>query len=157
MAEQPQGIANKGFGRLTPPPKPHAENSFTISPPPSPYSTSSERALKLIEQLQEKTELGKLTWTTGFEDGQFKTVLPRGELAFVAQVKGNVRRFLVLDERQEVILEETITDDEALDEQLLSPKDRVFDAIGKLQAVARVRALQVNEKQAKAERLLAAI
>jgi hypothetical protein len=35
--------------------------------------------------------------------------------------------------------------------------DDLYEAIGKLQGLARTRALQVNEKLAKAERLLAAI
>ena len=82
-----------------------------------------ERALRLIDQLLTKTQEGKLPWTTGFEDGQFKTVLPRGELAFVIQVKGDAHRFLMLDEHQEIILDETVTRDEALHEQISSPKE----------------------------------
>jgi hypothetical protein len=143
------------LARMSPPPEPHRQDP--LPPPPLPDAPSSQHALKLIGQLKIKTEQGKLIWTTGFEDGQFKTLLPRGELAFVVQVKGDVRKFLMLDERQEVILEETVTDDGAVHEQILSPKDMLYDAIGKLQALARIRALQVNEKLEKAEKLLAAI
>ncbi|HXR38015.1 MAG TPA: hypothetical protein VN776_02940 [Terracidiphilus sp.] len=105
----------------------------------------------------EKTEQGKLSWSTGFEDGQFKTLLPEGKLAFVVQVKGDVRKFRMLDDRQEVILENTVTENEAQAGDVDLLKDLLYDAIGKLQGMARSRALQVNEKLATAEKLLAAI
>jgi hypothetical protein len=116
-----------------------------------------EQSLGFVKQLIEKTEQGKISWSTGFEDGQFKTLLPRGELAFVIQVKGDVRRFLMLDDRQEVILEETVTRADTENEPANHPKLILYSAIGKLQGLARTRALQVNEKLAKAEKLLAAI
>lgn len=116
-----------------------------------------ERSPGLVQQLLDKTEEGKISWTTGFEDGQFKTLLPSGELAFVVQAKGDVRKFLMLDDRQEVILEETITKTDIEVEPAPHPKLNLFTAIGELQALAREQALQVNEKLAKAERLLAAI
>jgi hypothetical protein len=119
-----------------------------------------ERSLRLVDQLLKKTKEGKLPWSTGFEDGQFKTVLPDGELAFVIQVKGEVRKFLMLDDHQEVILESTVTRDEAHLNHIQSADgliDQLYEAIGELQDLARSRALQVNEKLAKAERLLAAI
>jgi hypothetical protein len=118
-----------------------------------------EKSLGFVNQLIEKTEQGKLSWSTGFEDGQFKTLLPEGKLAFVVQVKGEMRRFQMLDERQEVILEDAVTRDEAhLDHiQGGDQRDSLFEAILKLQELARSRALRVNEKLAKAEELLAAI
>jgi hypothetical protein len=115
-----------------------------------------EQSLGLIKQLIEKTEQGKLTWSSGFLDGQFKTLLPTGELAFVVQVRGDERRFMMLDERQEVILEETVTGVEAEFEPY-NPKLFLYSAIGGLQALARTQALRVNEKLAKAEKILAAI
>ena len=118
---------------------------------------NDQLAPRLIGQLQDKTEQEKLSWSTGFEDGQFKTVMPRGELAFVVQVKGDVHRFLILDERQEKVLEETVTKADTENEPAHHPKLMLYLAIGKLQELARCRALQVNEKLAKAERLLAAI
>ena len=48
----------------------------------------SEKALSFVEQLIEKTKQDKLLWSRGFEDGQYKTLLPGGKLAFVIQVKG---------------------------------------------------------------------
>jgi len=116
-----------------------------------------DQSLSLIKQLIEKTEQGKLTWSAGFLDGQFKTLLPTGELAFVVQVRGDERRFLMLDDRQEVILEETVTKTNTESEPAHHPKLILYSAIGKLQTLARTRALQVNEKLQKAERLLAAI
>jgi hypothetical protein len=144
-----------------------------------------ERALSFVNQLIEKTEQGKLSWSTGFEDGQFKTLLPGGKLAFVVQVKGELRKFQMLDDRQEVILEKTIRgryvsrapggtpgsptfqtydgDEEFPPPDLLrfqylgSQVDELFDAIGTLQSLALSRALRVNEKLANAEKLLAAI
>lgn len=118
------------------------------------------RSLSFVNQLIEKTEQGKLPWTTAFEDGQFKAVLPGGELAFVVQVKGEVRKFLILDDRQEVIHERSVSFDEAHVANVHSSNDgldRLYEAIGNLQHSARGRALQVDEKLAKAERLLAAI
>jgi len=150
-----------------------------------------EKSLSFVNQLIEKTEQEKLSWSTGFEDGQFKTLLPGGKLAFVVQVNimskggGQVRKFQMLDDRQEVILEKTIQGryvsgtpggtpgsptfqtyegDEAFpppdllrSQYLHGQVDELFDAIGKLQGLARTRALQVDEKLAKAEKLLAAI
>jgi len=118
---------------------------------------SDHLAQRLIGQLQEKTEQGKLLWSTGFEDGQFKTLLPGARMAFVVQVKGNLRRFLVLDDRQEIILKEEITQDETLEEPILSAKDMLYDGIGNLQTLASSQALHVNEKLATAEKLLAEI
>jgi hypothetical protein len=116
-----------------------------------------ERSLGFVNQLIEKTEQGKLSWSTGFEDGQFKTLLPGGKLAFVVQVKGNLHKFQMLDDHQEVILEEAIPYDKVQAGQIDLPEDLLFDAIWKLQELARSRALQVNEKLANAEKLLAAI
>jgi hypothetical protein len=116
-----------------------------------------EKSLSFVSQLIEKTQEGKLSWSTGFEDGQFKTLLPGGKLAFVVQVKGDVRRFLMLDETQEVILEETVTRADTQNEPANHPKFILYSGIGQLQGLARTRALQVNEKLAKAEKLLASI
>jgi hypothetical protein len=118
-----------------------------------------EKSLGFVNQLIEKTEQGKLTWSTGFEDGQFKTLLPGGKLAFVVQVKGEMCKFQMLDERQEVILEDPVTRDEAHIDKVNGGTDRdsLYEAILKLQKLARSRALRVNEKLAKAEELLAAI
>ena len=118
-----------------------------------------DKSLSFVNQLIEKTEQRKLSWSTGFEDGQFMTLLPEGKLAFVVQVKGELRKFQMLDEHQEIILERAVTRDEAhLDEvQGGVDLDNLFEAILKLQELARSQALQVNEKLAKAERLLAAI
>jgi hypothetical protein len=118
-----------------------------------------EKSLNFVTQLIEKTEEGKLSWTTGFEDGQFKTLLPGGKLAFVVQVTGETHKFQMIDDSQEIILEETVTRDEAHlanvrgDDRL----DSLYEAILKLQELARSRALRVNEKLANAEKLLAAI
>lgn len=144
-----------------------------------------EKSLDFVNQLIEKTEQGKLSWSIGFEDGQFKTLLPGGKLAFVVQVRGGIRKFQMLDDHQEVILEKTVqgrwisrvpggvpgsptfqTYDgneespppDSLRAQYLGGRvDGFFEAIGKLQDLARNQALQVNEKLANAERLLAAI
>lgn len=117
----------------------------------------NEQSLGFLNQLIDKTEQGKLSWSTGFEDGQFKTLLPGGKLAFVVQAKGDVRKFRMLDDKQETVLEETITKDDTVNEPAHHPKLLLYSAIGKLQTSARSRALQVNEKLAKAEKLLAAI
>ncbi len=116
-----------------------------------------ERVQGFVSQLLAKTEQGKLTWTTGFEDGQFKTLLPRGELAFVIQVRGDAHKFLMLDDHQEVIIEETVTKGDIENEPAHHPKLMLYLAIEKLQTLARTQALQVNEKLEKAEKLLAAI
>lgn len=158
MNEQPQRPANSG--KIVPPPRGSTPKGGGMTPPPQPPVPPRERSLRLIDQLLTKTREGKLPWTTGFEDGQFKTVLPKGELAFVVQVKGEARTFLMLDDHQEVILEESVTRDEAHIDNMRSPEhwlDRIFEAIGQLQELARSRALQVNEKLEKAEKLLAAI
>jgi hypothetical protein len=119
----------------------------------------NEKSLGFVNQLIEKTEQGKLSWSTGVEDGQFKTLLPGGKLAFVVQVKGEVHEFLMLDDHQEVILEETVTRDEAHRDQISGgvDLDALYEAILNLQVLARSRALQVNDKLAKAEEILAAI
>jgi len=116
-----------------------------------------ERSQRLVDQLLEKTNSGRISWTTSFEDGQFKTLLPRGELAFIVQVKGDTRRFLMLDEQQEVILDETLTDDQVANEPESSPTLRLYRELGKLQMAARRKALRVNDKLDMAEKLLAAI
>ena len=116
-----------------------------------------ERSQRLVDQLLETTNAGRITWTTAFEDGQFKTVLPKGELAFIVQVKGDTRRFLMLDQEQEVILDETLTDDQVVNEPETSPKLRLYRELGMLQMVARRKALQVSDKLDMAEKLLAAI
>jgi len=116
-----------------------------------------EKSLSFVTQLLEKTQQGKLTWTTGFEDGQFKTILPGGKLAFVVQVKGEVHKFRMLDEHQETILEEIITKADTDAEPAHHPKLQIYLSIGKLQKQARLQALQVNEKLKNAEKLLATI
>jgi hypothetical protein len=116
-----------------------------------------ERSQRLINQLLEKTNQGKLTWTTAFEDGQFKTVLPGGSLAFVVQVKGDVRKFMMLDDHQEAVLDESIARMDTENEPAHHPKLMLYMAIQKLFESARLQALQVDDKLAKAEKLLAAI
>jgi hypothetical protein len=144
-----------------------------------------EKPLAFVNQLIKKTEQGKLSWSTGFEDGQFKTLLPGGKLAFVVQERDGVRKFQMLDDRQEVILDKAIQgryvsgvpggtpgsptfqtyegNDKTPPPDLLRTQylrgqvDVLFEAIGNLQMLARSRALQVDEKLAKAEKLLAAI
>jgi hypothetical protein len=123
-----------------------------------------EKSLSFVNQLIEKTEQGKLSWSTGFEDGQFKTLLPEGKLAFVVQVNGNTNRFMMLDDKQEVILQERIDLGE-LNRGIATPeaaerygkRDALYHAILELNKLARTQALQVNEKLEKAEKLLAAI
>lgn len=123
-----------------------------------------ERSITFVDQLLEKTEQGKLSWTTGFEDGQYKTVLPGGKLAFVVQVSGKNNRFMMLDENQDVILQENI-DLEELNRGITTPemverfgaKERLYRAIHSLNQVAKIQALQVNEKLVQAEKLLEAI
>jgi hypothetical protein len=117
----------------------------------------SERSQGFVKQLLEKTREGKLSWTTAFEDGQFKTVLPGGQLAFVVQVKGDVHRFLMLDEKQEAVLDETITKADTEREPAHHPKLMLYLGIGELQALARTQALQVNDKLVQAEQLLGSI
>jgi hypothetical protein len=116
-----------------------------------------EKSLSFVKQLIEKTEQEKLSWSAGFEDGQFKTLLPGGDLAFVVQSKGEVRKFQMLDDHLEVILNETVTKAETESEPAHHPKFILYSAIGRLQEMARSRALQVNDKLAKAESLLSAI
>jgi hypothetical protein len=117
----------------------------------------NEKSLGFVNQLIEKTEQGKLSWSTGFEDGQYKTLLPEGKLAFVVQVKGDVHKFMILDDKQEKVLEDTITKSDTENEAAHHPKLQRYEAIRKLQGLAQSQALQVNEKLAKAEKLLAAI
>lgn len=118
---------------------------------------NDQLAPKLLKQAVEKTEQRKLSWTTAFEDGQFKAILPNGELALVVQVKGDLRRFLVLDNKQETLLDETITKAETESVPAHHPKLVRYLEIGKLQELARGQALLVNEKLIQAEKLLAAI
>jgi hypothetical protein len=123
-----------------------------------------ERSLSFVKMLIEKTNQGKISWSTGFEDGQFKTLLPGGKLAFVVQVNGPINHFMMLDDRQEVILQERIDLDE-LNRGIPSPeaakghgeKHALYRAILELNKLARAQALQVDDKLAKAEELLAAI
>lgn len=146
----------------------------------------NEKSLKFVQQLIEKTENGPILWTPAVEDGQFKTILPDGKLAFVVQVKGNVRRFLLLDDHQETILEEEIVEDASLQNTLKALKrereripkafyteqtsDKIsqffsqetdkallFEEIGRLQELARTKALKVNEKLVQAEEFLASL
>lgn len=116
-----------------------------------------KQSQRLVNQLLAKTQEGKLVWTTAFEDGQFKTVLPTGGLAFVVQVKGDVRRFEVLDQEQGTVLNETITRSETEHEPAHHPKLVLYSTIGKLQEVVSQHALQANAKLDKAERILATI
>ena len=115
------------------------------------------RSQNLVDQLLKKTNEGKLIWTTAFEDGQFKTVLPTGELAFVVQVKDDKRRFLMLDDRLEPVVDETVTIAEIEKEPAHHPKLMLYNSIGNLQQSARAQALQVDAKLDKAEKLLASI
>jgi hypothetical protein len=119
-----------------------------------------EEAIGFVNQLIEKTERGKLSWSTGgFEEGQFKTMLPGGKLAFVVSVNGEIRRFRMLDDRLEVILDEVVTRDQAhlADVHGDARPTVLYEAILSLQELARSRALRVNEKLAEAERLLLSI
>lgn len=115
------------------------------------------RSQNLVRQLLDKTSEGKLVWTTAFEDGQFKAVLPTGELAFVVQVKGDKRRFQMLDDRLEPVVDETVTIADTLNEPAHHPKLMLYQSIGQLQECARSQALQVDAKLDKAEKLLASI
>jgi hypothetical protein len=119
----------------------------------------SEKALSFVNQLIEKTKQGNISWSRAFEDGQFKAVLLGGKLAFVVQVKGETRKFQMIDENQEEILVKIVTRDEAHCDTVQGGVvlSELFDAILTLQELARARALQVNEKLANAEKLLAAI
>jgi hypothetical protein len=145
-----------------------------------------EQTLKFVNQLREKTAQGKIPWTTGVFDGQFKAILPGEGLAFVVQVKKRadgqiVHKFQLLDDHQEEILNDIISagyikdlpngssdftpsfhywDGEGkIDPQYAPEEQRVqlFNAIGELQDKARAQALQVNQKLQKAEALLASI
>lgn len=117
----------------------------------------TEKSQSFVNQLLEKTREGKISWTTAFEDGQFKAVLPGGQLAFVVQVKGDAHRILMLDEKQEAVLDETITKAETESEPAHHPRLMLYLGIGKLQDLARSQALQVNEKLVQAEHLLNSI
>ena len=116
-----------------------------------------ERSQGFVKQLLEMTREGKLSWTTTFEDGQFTTVLPGGQLAFVVQVEVDVHRFLMLEEKQEAVLDETITKADTEREPAHHPKLMLYLGIGELQALARTQALQVNDKLVQAEQLLGSI
>jgi hypothetical protein len=178
--------ASKALGQNEP--SPYQSSPFLSDPPtpsvnelgepPMPVSPA-DRSLRLIDQLLTKSKQRKLAWNIGFEDGQFVTSLPNGGLAFVVQVKEDARKFKVLDETQETILEETILGryvPGVLDGTPGSPTfqtynengrlrvsysgnqvDGLFESIGQLQDLARAQALQVDDKLAKAEKLLAAI
>jgi hypothetical protein len=117
----------------------------------------NDESERLINQVLEKTEQGKLSWTTAFEDGQFKTILPGGKLSFVVQVKGDSRRFMMLDDHLETVLETSISKAETENEPAHHPKLMQYVKIGKIQEQARVQALQVNNKLQEAEKLLAEI
>jgi hypothetical protein len=117
-------------------------------------SDSSER---FIDQVLEKTEQGKLAWTTAFEDGQFKTVLPEGKLSFVVQAQDDNHRFMMLDDNLETVLETCISKAETENEPAHHPKLMQYLKIGKIQELARIQALQVNNKLQEAEKLLAKI
>jgi hypothetical protein len=117
----------------------------------------NDQALGFVNQLIEKTEQGKLSWSTGFEDGQYKTLLPDGKLAFVVQVNGSTNRFMMLDDKQEVILLESIDIDELNRGIARGKRVALYNAIDQLNKLARTQALHVNEKLADAEKMLAAI
>ena len=145
-----------------------------------------EQSLKFVNQLMEKTEQGKISWTTAVFDGQFKAVLPGEGLTFVVQAKTRsdgrlVHKFQLLDDHQEEILNEVISggyvkglpnESEYIQPQFLywdsdgditpqytfdETRVQLFQAIGKLQELARTRALRVNEKLITAEAVLARI
>src|SRR5271165_2879090 len=105
-----------------------------------------DKSLNFVNQLIEKTEQGKLSWSSGFEDGQFKTLLPGGELAFVVQRRGDLFRFRMFDERQRVILEETVTKADTEREPAHHPGLSLYQRIGRLQELARIQALQVDDQ-----------
>jgi hypothetical protein len=141
----------------------------------------NEKSLQFVEQLIDKTEKGLILWTPAIEDGQFKTLLGQGELAFVVQVKGSVRKLLLLDEHQETILEEEMNGDEASMQKaiealkqerglrslynktphgeysLAAKSALLFEKIGYLQELARSKALKVNERLVQAEEILASL
>jgi hypothetical protein len=140
----------------------------------------NEKSLSIVQQLIDKTEKGLVFWSSAFLDGQFKTILGDGQWAFVVQVKGNIRSFLLLDDHQETILEEEIREDASLQCALdtlrserglramypTSPHDKfsqeaekalLFEEIGRLQELARSKALKVNEKVVQAEEFLASL
>jgi hypothetical protein len=141
----------------------------------------NERSLQFVEQLIEKTEKGLLLWTPAIEDGQFKTLLEQGELAFVVQVKGDVRKLFLLDKHQDTILEEELSlrDDslrhsiEKLEQERnlrirydktphgeFTPETKralLFEKIGHLQELARSKALKVDERLAQAEQILSSL
>ncbi len=117
----------------------------------------SDGSERFIDQVLEKTEQGKLTWTTAFEDGQFKTVLPGGSLSFVVQTNGDNRRFMMLDDNLETVLDTNISKAETEKEPAHHPKLVQYLKIGKIQELARVQALRVNNKLQEAEKLLAKI
>ena len=116
----------------------------------------SEQALKLMEQLAEKTLQGKVLWTAGFEDGQFQSILPDGQLAFVIQVKEDARRFRMLDERQETIIDEQLTKDQ-IENAPVQEGNPVWNKIGELQNLARQNALQVDAKLVQAQAILSSL
>jgi hypothetical protein len=97
------------------------------------------------------------------EDGQFRTLLPDGELAFVVQAREDVRRFRMLDDRQEAILDETVNLHETVADNIDFGSDRrekLYAAIGVLQELANDSALKVNKTREKiehAKKVLAAI
>lgn len=119
-----------------------------------------ERSLGFVNQLIEKTEQGKLQWSTGFEDGQFKTIVPEGDLVFVVQANPEMRKFMILDNYQDVILEEEISPDVLQNVQIQANQPKLimlYNNIGQLQNLVRASALKVNEKLEKAEKFLSAI
>lgn len=146
-----------------------------------------EQSLKFVNQLLEKTEQGKIPWSTGVFDGQFKAILPGEGLAFVVQVKKRadgqiVHKFQLLDEHQEEILNDVISakferespnggyfvggpqrlywDGEGKIDSQYEPNEQriqLFSAIGQLQELARSKALKVDQRLAQAEEILAAL
>ncbi len=117
----------------------------------------SDGSERFIDQVLEKTEQGKLSWTTAFEDGQFKTVLPEGKFSFVVQADGDNRRFMMLDDDLETVLDTNISKAETENEPANHPNLMLYSKIGKIQELARAQALNVNVKLQEAEKLLAKI
>jgi hypothetical protein len=118
-----------------------------------------EQSLKFVKQLLEKTEQGKISWTTGFEDEQYKTILPGGKLAFVVQKYSllNSFSFSMFDENQDEILQERISLGEIECELVDAVGRELYHAIQELYKLAKAQALHVDEKLVQAEKLLAAI
>lgn len=118
----------------------------------------NERTINLMKQLLLKTSQGKITWSRGFEDGQFKTILPGGKLAFVVQEKHAVLRFSMYDEKQEMLLDEQHAMVEATEQQQQETSSSLWVGCCKLlYDAARQNALQIDDRLQEAEKLLSAI